>query len=325
MAEETKFDVYTEGGKVIKVLMNGEELLEIGDNIFVVPKNYFKDVKLKDLPQGVIFEICESIDEGGIIHISGVNIFVSKIDTQKAFVEFEDWGRRKYWDGNVGFKLYMETKRDIIKEREKELKDIKFASYDDDGDYIFLRYSAEISSELVSTVIVMAEQLESEIVGAVDLALGSPFKMPEQAKDEKDFSISVVIPLLRKLGFSDVRYNHGKREFGKDITFSKKIEFDEYEFFGAQVKHGNISGGAGSEIDDIISQLDDAFKMPFYNVYSRRKEYISKLVIIISGKFTENAIMKICGKIEIPAIKNNVIFIDGEKIKTLSERFRKKL
>jgi hypothetical protein len=61
--------------------------------------------------------------------------------------------------------------------------------------------------------------------------------------------------------------------------------------------------------------------MPFYDLYTKQKQRISKLAIIVSGKFTENAIEKICEKIEGHADHNNVVFIDGEKLKTLTERF----
>lgn len=67
-----------------------------------------------------------------------------------AIVEFEDSGRRKYWDGPIGFRLYMETKRDIVIERQKEVGDIKFETYEDDGDYIFLRYSMQVECELTN-------------------------------------------------------------------------------------------------------------------------------------------------------------------------------
>ena len=155
------------------------------------------------------------------------------------------------------------------------------------------------------------------------MALGSPFKKRENAKNEADFTIGVVIPLLRKLGFINVKYNHGKREYGRDIVFARKTEFDDTEYWGSQVKFGNVSGGANSEINMIISQAEDSFKMPFYDVYSRTKQKISKLAIIISGKFKENAVEKICEGIERHSLKNNLIFIDGDKIDILIERIRK--
>lgn len=305
-----------------QIYINGEEIDTDDGETYQVPKGLLRGIKFSEMPEGVYFEICTKITEG-FIEYSGTPYTISKVSDNKAYVYFEDSGRRKYWDGEVGFKLYMETKRDIIKEREKEVGDLRFESYNDDGDYIFLTFSAEIESITFEEIITFAEQLIQEIEGAVELTIGSPFKNVKDSLDERDFSLSVVIPLLRKLGFSNIRYNHRRREFGKDITFSRKTEFDDFEFWGAQVKYGDISGGANSDIDLLISQIDDAFKVPFYNVYTRRKESISKLLVVISGKYTENAIEKICEKIESYATRNNIVFIDGEKIETIAERLRK--
>jgi hypothetical protein len=71
----------------------------------------------------------------------------------------------------------------------------------------------------------------------------------------------------------------------------------------------------------MLGQIDDAFKMRFYDLYTRQQQRISKLAIIISGRFTENAIEKICEKIESHGVCNSIVFIDGEKIQTLAERF----
>jgi hypothetical protein len=85
-------------------------------------------------------------------------------------------------------------------------------------------------------------------------------------------------------------------------------------------------GGVGqlmnSEIDEIVAQTEDAFKMPYHDVYTREKARIAKMLVVVSGRFTENAVEKICEKIESHALKNNMVFLDGEKIEVLAERFR---
>lgn len=316
--------VRDEDGNVLSVRIN-DEVLESRDDedneTYVVPKGLLRNIPFREMPKGVSFEVCDKIEDG-VIHHSTIPFEISKISDNKAYVYFEDSGRRKYWDGDVGYKLYMETKREIIKTREKEIGDVQLEDYDDDGDYIFLRYSAEIESETFEGMIISAEQLIKEIEGTVELTIGSPFKNLEDIKNEEDFSLSIVIPILHRLGFSNIRYIHGKREYGKDIVFTRKTEFDYFEFWGAQVKCGDVSGKANSEIDKIIAQIDDAFKVPFYDLLTKQRERISKLLIVISGSYTENAIEKICEKIEDGAIRNNVIFIDGEKIKALSSKFK---
>lgn len=62
---------------------------------------------------------------------------------------------------------------------------------------------------------------------------------------------------------------------------------------------------------------------PFsHDIYTRQQQRISKLVIFVSGKFTENAIEKICARIESHSLRNNLVFIDGDKIEILAEKFR---
>jgi len=311
-----------EHDEVIGLKIDGVSFDSDDGEIWFVPKGYLREVNTASLPIDVQIECCESVHEN-VIHLDTIPFRLRGTSSDTALVEFEEMQRRKFWDGSVGLRKYMEAKRDIIAERAKQLGDVTLDSYEDDGDYIYLIYSASISGRKIGHIIDQAEQLIAEIDGATELAVGSPLPPVDAVHDEREFTISVVIPLLRKLGFSNVRYNHGKREFGRDVLFARVTEFDELEFWGAQVKHGNISGEANSEIDEMIGQFDDAFKMPFYDVYTRSKQHISKLVVVISGRFTENAVEKICEKIESAAIRNNLVFLDGEKIATLAERFRR--
>ena len=44
------------------------------------------------------------------------------------------------------------------------------------------------------------------------------------------------------MGFIDVKYNHSKGEFGKDVTFSEINKFGVRRNYGVQVKAGDLSG-----------------------------------------------------------------------------------
>jgi Restriction endonuclease len=248
---------------------------------------------------------------------------IRRVGDNKVLLSFEDSGTRKYWDGRVGFSHYMETKRDIIAERQKEIGDVALDSYDDDGAYISLHFSSNIIASTCEEVVAIANQILLEIEGATELRIGIDAFQPEPSQNERDFTLRTVLPILRKLGFSNVRYSHGKREYGKDIVFARFTEFGELEHWAAQVKHGDVSGATGGEIDEIFSQIEDAFRMPFYDIYTRTQVRPSKVCVIISGRFTENATEKVCEKIESHAIRNNVIFVDEAKLSTLAERFRK--
>lgn len=305
-----------------EILIDGQRFEAEDGNTFTVPKSLLRGVRLEEINPSITINVCEKIEDG-LIFITSIPYSIKNLDNTNAEILFEDSGRRKFWDGQIGFKPYMETKRDIILERQEALGDVHLDSYDDDDDYIFINYSITVEAETLGLLIQQAEQIIKEIEGAAELTLGSPFKEVCDAENEADFTISILVPLLRKMGFSDVRYNHGKKEYGKDIIFSRRTEFDDYEYWGVQVKFGDVPGGVNSGIDTLVGQAEDAFKMPFYDVYTRSRQRISKLLIAISGKFTENAVEKICEKIESHPLKNNIVFVDGEKIKTLAEKFRK--
>lgn len=305
-----------------EIIIDGQKFEAEDENAFTVPKSLLRGVKLEEINPSITINVCEKIEDE-IIFIISIPYSIKNLDNTNAEILFRDSGRRKFWDGQIGFKPYMETKKDIILGRQQELGDVHLDSYDDDGDYIFINYSITVKVETLDLLIQQAEQIIKEIEDAAELALGLPFKKVCYPENEADFAINTLVPLLRKMGFSDVRYNHGKKEYGKDIIFSRGTEFNEYEYWGVQVKFGDVSGGVNSVIDTLIGQAEDAFKMPFYDIYTRSRQKISKLLIAISGKFTENAVEKICEKIESHPLKNNIVFVDGEKIKTLAEKFRR--
>ena len=217
----------------------------------------------------------------------------------------------------------METKKDGIEERSKEIGDVHLESYDDDGAYIHLVYSTKIYTDDMIELLSNMEQIYGEIEGAADITLGSPFSKIDDCAKENEFTIKILLPLFRKLGFANVKYNHGNKEFGKDITFARRTEFDDYEYYGVQVKYGDVSGGAQGEINELIQQAKDSFSMPYYDVYSRNKVRISKVIIAISGKFTQNAVEKIIEGVTEYPLKNNLIFLDKEKIEGLMSKYNR--
>jgi hypothetical protein len=310
--------------EIVAVSIGDERLDSDGGESWVTPTAFLLPYKVSELPENVSFSLCKEIQDDVLV-LDHIPTTIRRISADKVLLSFEDSGTRKYWDGKVGFSHYMETKRDIIAERQKEIGDIALDSYDDDGAYIFLHFSGEVTATSCEEVVAVANQIVAEIEGATELRIGIDAFQPEPAENERDFTLRTVLPILRKLGFSNVRYNHGKREYGKDIVFARYTEFGELEHWAAQVKYGDVSGGAGGGIDEIFSQIEDAFKMPFYDIYTRSQVRPSKVCIIISGRFTENATEKVCEKIESHAMRNNVVFVDEAKLSNFVERFRKQI
>ncbi|MHA1280754.1 MAG: hypothetical protein ACTSQ8_26705, partial [Candidatus Helarchaeota archaeon] len=75
-----------------------------------------------------------------------------------------------------------------------------------------------------------------------------------------------------------------------------------------------------SDIDKIIGQVEDAFSMPYIDVTSREKRYISDLIIAISGRFKGNAEEKIVEKTK----RRNLYFLDIDKIQELLTKYMRK-
>ena len=149
----------------------------------------------------------------------------------------------------------------------------------------------------------------------------NPGSIDKQAlRSEEVFSLCVLLPLFRNMGYESVHYNHGQREFGKDIIFSEHDKLGGTRNFGVQVKLGDVSGEANSEIDKLIGQANDAFKMTYLDIYSKKRKKITDLIIVISGKFKGNAPQKICEKVH----NKNIYFIDIDKIQELIEKYLNK-
>ncbi len=73
-----------------------------------------------------------------------MDIGLSAFEDGSASVFVEVMQRRKYWDGDVGLSPYIEAFRQAIRERD----DAEESDFQDDGDYIFLRYDITISEDL---------------------------------------------------------------------------------------------------------------------------------------------------------------------------------
>lgn len=301
-------------------MIEGEEYSEDGEHA-VVPVTVLKRTDIDSIPYNFDIKICKSQSARAVVINTPAHF--KRIGEREFYIWYEELFSRKYWDGSVDLKLVMETKKNIIEERSRERGDISLDSYKDYGNFIYLKYCTNIMAESIEELLINIDQLYGEIEGATDIVLGSPFQQIADCEKESEFTIKILLPLFRKLGFVNVKYNHGNKEFGKDVTFARRTEFDEYEYYGVQVKYGDVSGSVTGDINELIAQARDAFSMPFYDVYSRNKVRISKVIIAISGKFTLNAVEKIIEGIQDYPLKNNMIFLDREKIESLMSKYSK--
>jgi hypothetical protein len=188
-----------------------------------------------------------------------------------------------------------------------------------DEPFITIEQYKELASALIDAA---REAIEwaCRLMARVEATLAGKVWDPKYHTDEKLFNRELLIPLFQKMGFRNVRYGHGRGEYGKDITFSEFTPFGNIRHYAVQVKAGDVRGGAGSQIDDIIGQLDDAFSMPYFDISSDAPCYISTFIIAISGRFTENAKAKLAHKTR-RGLYGSVWFLDRERILELVERW----
>jgi len=294
---------------------------KINDKVFYaddwrveVEKDDLKGFNLSSIPDGFWLALIEDYE----------------LDFQSAVLEKEGYAGyssvemhiyRKYWYHKFGASQYSEAMKNAIEQRQKTNKDVEFDEIEDDGAHLFIRFIIYYLQDMpIDEAYRTYKKVLAEIEGHTERILEGEEISAEILKDEVKFTIEVLLPLFRNMGFSDVKYNHGKREYGKDVTFSEIDKFGARQNYGVQVKAGNLSGEAGAEIDTIIGQINDAFLMSYIDTTSREKRYISFFIIAISGRFTENAKDKIFEKIN----QRNIYFFDIDKIQELLANYMKK-
>jgi hypothetical protein len=87
-----------------------------------------------------------------------------------------------------------------------------------------------------------------------------------EALTEDDLRNEVLIPLFRRMGFHDVRHNHGSIELGKDIVMWAPDALRMREDYAVVAKRGKISGrsSGASSASEVASQVRRALGSTYY-------------------------------------------------------------
>ncbi|MGA9033249.1 MAG: hypothetical protein WB402_12090 [Sulfuricaulis sp.] len=140
----------------------------------------------------------------------------------------------------------------------------------------------------------------------------------EQFKDEAEFRENFVKPLLNRLGYYGVSEQHGTQEFGKDFVFSELHRLGGMRHYAAQVKHEKKIK-QGKSVDDLLSQVRQAFAKPFKRSDSPRECHVSAVYVFNSGEITEGAKEYLLSGLGREHYGDNVHFLDGERLEALNE------
>lgn len=302
------------------VLIGGKdaEILDAGDDCILAQCDLadLADESAQSLPGDLTIQI-HSEDGFGtfLFHELGLSA-----DEKGLALSFRCHTPNKYWEGQFGLATFLASIRDQAAHHDNwKVTQIEL---EDDWKGISIERVIAIGDPLVGSIEAAAQDLKV-LLHAAEVALSGLAWKHEYAKDEGLFCRELLHPLLRRMGFSFVRYTHGKKEYGKDFTFSENTPFGHHRHYGLQAKAGNVSGAVNAPVDELLGQIADAFAMPYYELGSKDPRFISTFIIAISGRFTENAREKIVEKMP-KGVIGSVYFLDRDRITELVEMYWKK-
>lgn len=301
----------------VSVMIDGQEIeiLDASDNQ-VLAQCDLSDIEnesTSNFPAQLVIEIHS---EDGFGTFFFYELSISHKDDSVA-LDFRCHTPNKYWEGRFGLSTFIEAiNRQILFQKEFSVIE---KETEDDWKGITLRKLIVKETLIGNAIDSSAIELKS-ILKSTEIALAGIEWKPEHSSNEDIFCKEILYPLLRRMNFQFVRYTHGKKEYGKDFTFSENSPFGGLRHYGLQAKAGDVSGGVNSEIDELLGQINDAFEMPYHELGSKDTNYISTFIIAISGSFTENAREKIVAKMPKKAI-GSVIFLDKARLTELIDRY----
>lgn len=109
--------------------------------------------------------------------------------------------------------------------------------------------------------------------------------------NEKEFRQDLIIPLLSKMGYLAPIEYHGTSERGKDIICFEYDRLNEQRFLSVVAKVGDLTGSAASNagLMNVVSQVQQAFDVPYEDLYNMRQVYINEVWVMTSGKIVSGA------------------------------------
>ena len=140
-----------------------------------------------------------------------------------------------------------------------------------------------------------------------------------QRLDEETLTKEFLIPLFSEgMGYKNVQYTHGILEFGRDIIYCAKDEYDNSVYTGVQVKATKVTTRS---TDTIIRQINSAFGQPFVDPSDGKKKDIDRVVLITSHEFTEGAKESLWSSLKPSNLHRVFTLIDGNHLVDLLDKY----
>lgn len=131
---------------------------------------------------------------------------------------------------------------------------------------------------------------------------------------ELDFVNQFIIPLFRRLGFSQIFDLQGANEFGKDIIFGDIDAFGHVNYFAVQAKFVEKIGKG--EAETLAKQCKEAFQNPFTHPRKQTQERVGRYYAVNGGDFSDQFRQAFRNAIS-PELHGCVTCLDGNDLLTI--------
>ena len=250
--------------------------------------------------------------EDDYFYILNVNRFGDKL-----LLEYIKLGDEEGFYKDWSYKRFMETLKEVCDAYDHVyVNNFDKSEYDNFGIAFFLSMLIDIKDyKDFNDAFLKCGDICKTLIRIAEQRLKSIWWNSEYEKDEMLFCKMFLTPYFNSLRFDRIIFNHGNKEFGKDYVLETTNIFGIKDYYGVQAKAGNLSGSANTNIDEIVTQIDMAFDIP-YKLIDGTEIYVSKVIIAISGNFTDNAKERIYRKVNRYKF-SNLIFIGKKELNSI--------
>jgi hypothetical protein len=141
-----------------------------------------------------------------------------------------------------------------------------------------------------------------------------------QSLSESELRELVLLPLLSRMGYTNIRHIHGTMEFGKDIVFSHQDPLARIRHYALVVKAGPLSGSVSksNSIRAALIQIEQALDTPFLDL-SGTETHLDGIYLITPHPLSQQAVSSIRGALH--GKRQSVVLIDGPALIDLIHQY----
>lgn len=135
-----------------------------------------------------------------------------------------------------------------------------------------------------------------------------------QSLSERELTELVVIPLLEKLGYKDIRYTHGILEHGKDVVCIREDALEGDVYIGFTIKAHPLRGSVSSRqsIREVMYQAEQALSEPFLSPLDGREVFLRQVYILTSHAIDEISVSSVRHQLADQSAR--IAFLDGSHL-----------